>query len=112
MAYRNKTLRSMSPTTRKLARLIGELESTSRRIKNLIPEIERMELDSRALFDARGKMLMVGNKKPLFEEVKKSEDQCLQRIKYQENEFVTQSCQDIPGVLPGNGHGDAHDHPG
>ena len=31
MAYRKRTLRKMSPTTRKLARLIGELDSISRR---------------------------------------------------------------------------------
>ena len=49
MAYRKKTLRSMSPTTRKVARLIGELDSVSRRLKNLIPELQRQELDSKAL---------------------------------------------------------------
>ena len=49
MAYRKKTLRSMSPVTRKLARLIGEQESVARRLKNLIPEIQTLELDSRAL---------------------------------------------------------------
>ena len=49
MAYRKKTLRSMSPVTRKVARLIGELDSVSRRLKNLIPEIQRIELDSQAL---------------------------------------------------------------
>jgi len=49
MAYRKKTLRSMLPVTRKVARLIGELDSTERRLKNLIPELQRMELESRAL---------------------------------------------------------------
>ena len=49
MAYRKKTLRSMSPVTRKVARLIGELDSVSRRLKNIIPELQRLELDSRAL---------------------------------------------------------------
>jgi len=49
MAYRKKTLRSMSPTTRKLARLIGEAESVARRLKNLVPEIQQLELDSKAL---------------------------------------------------------------
>jgi len=49
MAYRKKTLRSMSPVTRKLARLAGELDSVSRRLKNLIPELQQLELDSRAL---------------------------------------------------------------
>ena len=49
MAYRKKTLRSMSPTTRKLARLIGELESVERRLKNILPEIKDHEFDSQAL---------------------------------------------------------------
>ncbi len=49
MAYRNKTLRSMPPITRKIARLIGELDSVSRRLKNTIPELQRLELDSQAL---------------------------------------------------------------
>ena len=49
MAYRKKTLRTMSPVTRKVARLAGELDSVSRRLKNLIPELQQLELDSRAL---------------------------------------------------------------
>ena len=49
MAYQKKTLRSMLPTTRKVARLIGELESVARRLKNLIPELQEMELESIAL---------------------------------------------------------------
>tara|TARA_Y100000310_G_C19974635_1_gene487027 strand:+ start:111 stop:281 length:171 start_codon:yes stop_codon:yes gene_type:complete len=43
MAYRKHTLRSMSPTTRKVARLIGELSSIERRLKNLLPEIKEIE---------------------------------------------------------------------
>jgi len=39
----------MSPTARKLARLIGEQESVAKRLKNLIPEVQRLELDSKAL---------------------------------------------------------------
>lgn len=53
MAYRKRTLRSMSPTARKVARLIGELDSVARRLKNIIPDIQRLELDSRALTNAR-----------------------------------------------------------
>ena len=49
MAYRKKTLRSMLPTTRKVARLIGELGSVERRLKNLTPELQRIELESKAL---------------------------------------------------------------
>jgi hypothetical protein len=53
MAYRKKTLRTMSPTARKVARLTGELESVARRLKNLIPELQQLDLDSRALAKAR-----------------------------------------------------------
>jgi len=53
MAYRKKTLRTMSPTARKVARLTGELESVSRRLKNLIPDLQRLDLDSRALFESK-----------------------------------------------------------
>ncbi len=49
MAYRKKTLRRMSPTARKVARLAGELDSISRRLKNLIPELQQLELASQAL---------------------------------------------------------------
>ncbi len=49
MAYRKKTLRSMSPTTRKVARLIGELGSIEQRLKNLLPEIKDIEFESQAL---------------------------------------------------------------
>lgn len=49
MPYRKGTLRRMPPTTRKLARLIGELESATRRVKNLLEDIQLVELDSRAL---------------------------------------------------------------
>uniref|UniRef100_A0A6H2A4D4 Uncharacterized protein n=1 Tax=viral metagenome TaxID=1070528 RepID=A0A6H2A4D4_9ZZZZ len=53
MAYRKKTLRTMSPTARKVARLAGELDSVARRLKNLIPELQTLELDSRALANAK-----------------------------------------------------------
>ena len=53
MAYRKKTLRSMSPTTRRVARLIGELGSVTKRLKNLIPDIQRLEADSQALWSQR-----------------------------------------------------------
>ena len=53
MGYRKITLRRMTPTARKVARLIGELESTTKRLKNTIPELEQLELDSRALAHAK-----------------------------------------------------------
>ena len=49
MAYKRKTLRNMKPKTRKLARLINELESTVRRLKNILPEIAEAELAERAM---------------------------------------------------------------
>jgi len=49
MAYRKKTLRIMSPTARKVARLIGEQESIAKRLKNLIPDIQRLDLNTEAL---------------------------------------------------------------
>ena len=49
MAHRNSTLRKMSPTARKVARLNGELESVARRIANVVPTIQQIELDSEAL---------------------------------------------------------------
>ena len=53
MAYRKKTLRTMSPTARKVARLTGELDSVARRLKNLIPELQQLDLDSQALKNAK-----------------------------------------------------------
>ncbi len=55
MPYRKSTLRRMHPVTRKYAKLLGELESVLRRGKNLVEEIQRLELDSRALAYAREK---------------------------------------------------------
>lgn len=50
---RKKTLRKLSPTTRKFARLLGEQASVTRRLTNMIPDIQRLELDSQALFKAQ-----------------------------------------------------------
>ena len=53
MAYRKKTLRIMSPTARKVARLAGELESVAIRLKNTLPELQQLDSDSEALKTAR-----------------------------------------------------------
>ena len=53
MPYRKLTLRRMPPVTRKYAKLLGEIDSILRRGKNLVEEIARLELDSRALANAR-----------------------------------------------------------
>lgn len=50
MSYRRKTLRVMPPTTRKVARLIAEVDSISRKLKNVLPTIERQERAAIALF--------------------------------------------------------------
>ncbi len=55
MAYRKSTLRRLPPFTRKYARLLGDLDSVLRRGKNLLEEMSRLELDSRALAHARDK---------------------------------------------------------
>lgn len=51
MAYRKATLRRMLPETRKVAKLINDLDSVSRRLKNVIPDLQRLEGDSRALWN-------------------------------------------------------------
>jgi hypothetical protein len=38
----------MSPKARKLAKLIGELQSVTRRLKNYLAEVEELELWARA----------------------------------------------------------------
>jgi hypothetical protein len=43
----------MSPTARKVARLTGELESVATRLKNLLPELQSLDLDSQALQTAK-----------------------------------------------------------
>jgi len=55
MLYRKSTLRRMPPVTRKYARLLGELDSVLRRGKNLVEDIQLLELDSLALAHAREK---------------------------------------------------------
>jgi len=48
MAYRKKTLRRLTPEARKLAKAISQLESISRKLKNLVPIVQRLEVDLRA----------------------------------------------------------------
>ena len=51
--YRKATLRRMPPATRKYAKLLNDLESVLRRGKNMVEEVSRLELDSRALAHAK-----------------------------------------------------------
>ncbi len=74
MAFRKKSLRRMSPTARKVARLAGELDSVSRRLKNLIPELQRLDLDSKALqhiraYQAEGEPLHPITQEALIQEI-------------------------------------------
>ena len=48
MPMRKKTLRRMSPEARKLARLIGDLESVTKRLKNYLPIVQELELWAKA----------------------------------------------------------------
>jgi len=47
--YKKKTLRRMQRVTRRYARIINDLDSVTRRLRNLTEEIARLELDSTAL---------------------------------------------------------------
>jgi hypothetical protein len=49
VAYKKKTLRRMHPTTRRYARILNDLDSVLRRLRNLTEDIDRLEADSRAL---------------------------------------------------------------
>lgn len=44
----------MSPVTRNYAKLLNELDSVLRKGKNLVEDIQRLELDSRALAHTKG----------------------------------------------------------
>ena len=48
MAYRKKTLRQMTPEARKFAKLIGNLESITKRLKNYMATVQDLELAARA----------------------------------------------------------------
>ena len=43
----------MSPTARKVARLAGEADSLATRLKNLVPNLQQLDADSRALATAK-----------------------------------------------------------
>ncbi|MBA7583213.1 hypothetical protein ES708_25154 [subsurface metagenome] len=52
--FRKATLRKMPPQTRAYARLLNDLDSVLRRAKNIVAKMARLELDSRALANAKG----------------------------------------------------------
>lgn len=61
MAYRRKTLRIMRPETRKVAKLINELESTITRLKHALPEINDLEFRAKALDNAKNQICPYSN---------------------------------------------------
>ncbi|MBW2673825.1 MAG: hypothetical protein JRD89_10495 [Deltaproteobacteria bacterium] len=48
MGYRRITLRRMPPETRRLARLINDLDSVNRRLKNYLAVVQELELWAKA----------------------------------------------------------------
>jgi len=52
LAPKKKTLPRMPPLTRRLAKLLGELDSTRRKLKTLIPQIQSAELEAEAFMIA------------------------------------------------------------
>lgn len=56
MAYRKNTLRKMPPHTRKVARLLNDLESVHRRFKNLMDETYVLEMYARGSMKATAAM--------------------------------------------------------
>lgn len=51
MSYRKNTIRKLAgPQSRKVARLINDLDSSLTKLKNLMPAIESIEIDSIALY--------------------------------------------------------------
>jgi uncharacterized protein (UPF0335 family) len=64
----------MSPTARKVARLAGELDSVSRRLKNLVPELQELEFDRKALAVARAGSLGMVERVPVSELVEEVKD--------------------------------------
>jgi hypothetical protein len=50
LTYRKKTIRRMSPITRRYAKILNELAGTLRKLKNLTEDIARIEADSKALY--------------------------------------------------------------
>ena len=66
MVMRKRTLRRLSPAARKLARLAGEADSLGRRLKNLVTEIQRLELDAAALANAKQEPIKQEPIEPVF----------------------------------------------
>jgi hypothetical protein len=50
LTYRKKTIRRMSPVTRRYAKILNEFAGTLRKLKNLTEDIARLEADSKALY--------------------------------------------------------------
>jgi hypothetical protein len=49
MAYRKLTIRRMKPVAREGAKILNDLDSIRRRMKNWLAKVEDIEMDARAL---------------------------------------------------------------
>ena len=49
MAIRKRTIRQMSPVARKLAKLVNEFQSTTRRLRHLLLDIQEIEYAAKVL---------------------------------------------------------------
>ena len=57
MAFRKATLRQMSPTTRQVARLQGEIASVARRLKSVLEDVKKLEEADMARRESMEKVL-------------------------------------------------------
>lgn len=62
---RKRTLRKLPEVTRKYARLLDDLQSVIRRGRNLIQEIQSLEIDSKALTHVKD---IPQSKEPVFDD--------------------------------------------
>lgn len=70
MAYRKKTLRQFHYTARKLAKLIGKLQSIERSVKNLTDEVNFIEHEHQSLIRLLDSKNLSGHHATLEEQLK------------------------------------------
>lgn len=51
MGFQKKTLRRLPPATRKFAKMVNEGESLVKRLKSLVDNMARLEMESQALWN-------------------------------------------------------------
>lgn len=67
MPMRKRTLRLMPPETRKVAKLVGELEGIATKLKNLLPDLQTLEMMARAEEKRQASQARGSNEERLFE---------------------------------------------